>query len=232
MFAISQKQLTANIKAEISQKSLTEVFSDPARVNVLFQIYRLGETTQQALQPLIGISRSTLSHHLRILVDSGLLAVRVNPTGRPIKNYSLKEAFLKIGLDRKKLLESSKDEKSRQIFSLLQSIVVHHQLLARNSLGSLEFVKKNMPFSGIKVDDENHIHFQLNDRTVQSPMFAMMKINAEGAKYFGKRVLKLIQECQERFCPEDEQTNLEKSREVEYLIHLGSFPSFHYDSSG
>jgi DNA-binding MarR family transcriptional regulator len=227
VFVISQKQLNANIKAEISQKSLAEVFSDPARVNVLFQIYRLGETTQQALQPLIGITRSTLSHHLRILVDNELLAVRVNPTGRPIKHYSLKETFLKIGLDRKKLLASSKDEKSLEIFRLLQSIVVHHQLLARNSLTSLEIARRNMPFSGIKVDDENQIRFQLNDRTVHCPMFAMMKINAEGAKYFGKRVLELIQECQERFCPEDEQSDLEKSREMKYLIHLGSFPSLH-----
>lgn len=231
MCAISQEQLTATIKAEKSQKSLAEVFSDPARLNILFQIYYLGETTQKALQPLIGINRSTLSHHLRIIVDSGLLAVRVNPTGRPIKHYSLKKAFLKIGLDREKLLASSKDERSRQIFHLLQSIVVHHQLLARNSLTSLEIAKRNMPFSGIIVDEEDHIRFQLKDRTVHSPMFAMMKINAEGAKYFGKRVLELIQECQERYCPEDEQSNLRKSREVEYLIHLGSFPSFHHDSA-
>ena len=55
---------------------LAKVLADPVRVRIVEALRdRPGEVCQCHLQPLLGVSQPTLSHHLKKLVDAGLVTV-------------------------------------------------------------------------------------------------------------------------------------------------------------
>jgi len=51
------------------------VFCDETRLKVL-ELLQNGEKSATALLKQVGVAQSTLSHHMRILVDSGIITVR------------------------------------------------------------------------------------------------------------------------------------------------------------
>ena len=68
--------------------TLPELLSDPVRAKIYLEVLLKGEATAQELMDEIKISRSTMSHHLSMLVEAHVFTVRVQETGRSIKYYS------------------------------------------------------------------------------------------------------------------------------------------------
>ena len=68
--------------------TLPELLSDPVRAKIYLEVLLRGEATAQELMDVIQISRSTMSHHLSILVESHVFSVRIQETGRSVKYYS------------------------------------------------------------------------------------------------------------------------------------------------
>lgn len=68
--------------------TLPELLSDPVRAKIYLEVLLRGETTAQELMDEIKISRSTMSHHLSMLVEAHVFNVRVQETGRSVKYYS------------------------------------------------------------------------------------------------------------------------------------------------
>ena len=55
---------------------VAKALADPRRFNILRVIRRSGEISCGKLADRFPISQSTISHHLRVLVDAGLVEVR------------------------------------------------------------------------------------------------------------------------------------------------------------
>jgi ArsR family transcriptional regulator, arsenate/arsenite/antimonite-responsive transcriptional repressor len=55
---------------------VAKALGDPTRLELLRRIGTAGETCCKDLVALFPVSQATVSHHLKILVDAGLLAVR------------------------------------------------------------------------------------------------------------------------------------------------------------
>ena len=55
---------------------VAKALGDPTRLELLRRISSAGEMCCKDLVALFPVSQATVSHHLKILVDSGLLAVR------------------------------------------------------------------------------------------------------------------------------------------------------------
>ena len=65
---------------------LLDALTQPTRRILLNNIIRHGMSTRQELVDLTGFSRALVYHHLRVLIESGL--VEVHPT-KPLPQYSL-----------------------------------------------------------------------------------------------------------------------------------------------
>lgn len=67
--------LGAPLSAEAAEKmaSAMQVLADPARLRLLSLISRAGEACGCQLTEPLGLSQPTVSHHLKVLHDSGLL---------------------------------------------------------------------------------------------------------------------------------------------------------------
>ncbi|MFX0126367.1 MAG: helix-turn-helix domain-containing protein [Candidatus Hodarchaeota archaeon] len=227
MLEISGKLQTTSQKESGSVKSVAEVLSDPIRVTILFQAFTKGEITQQTLQNSIKLSRSTLSHHLKILVDAGLLTVRVNPTGRPIKHYKLCESCDLVGLNKETLQQSSVEEGSQQVYQLLKSLAIHYQLFAQNSLNTLESIKESIPFSSIDLDQEEGVYVTLKDKKVWIPNLLSIGVAGEKeVKYLTNKIFEILTDLKKECSPEDDSDTSTDSSKVKYLFLFGAFPSF------
>lgn len=74
--------------------AIAKALSDPVRAQIVDVVRRGGgELCQCHLQPLFDISQPTLSHHMRRLVDAGLITV--SRRGR-WANYSVDEDRLEV----------------------------------------------------------------------------------------------------------------------------------------
>jgi len=63
------------LKKCIESAKVFIVFCDETRLKVL-ELLQNGEKSASALLKQVGVGQSTLSHHMRILVESGLITVR------------------------------------------------------------------------------------------------------------------------------------------------------------
>ena len=78
MALVSSTDLTAHLDPAGARRGaeIAKALADPVRVGLFDLLRRHGaEVCQCQLQPLFGLSQPTLSHHLRKLVDAGLVDV-------------------------------------------------------------------------------------------------------------------------------------------------------------
>ncbi|MGH3624033.1 MAG: ArsR/SmtB family transcription factor [Sciscionella sp.] len=73
-------ELTEPAPEEITLPDVMHALSDPTRLTVLKQIYISGERLCGSFQ--VGVAKSTLSQHLRVLRKSGLTHTRPDGTQR------------------------------------------------------------------------------------------------------------------------------------------------------
>lgn len=89
--------------------SLLDALTQSTRRSLLNNIIRHGMSTRQEMVDQTGFSRALVYHHLKILVDSGL--VEVHPT-KPLPQYSLNH--LRWSMVRSLLREFQKHKDSRK----------------------------------------------------------------------------------------------------------------------
>lgn len=105
----------------LDKKKVVDLFRDPIRFKIFTELFFTPEKTAKEILDVLPINRSTLSHHLTKMVDENVLKVRINPTGRAIKYYSLAVPFHKIEV-RSKMNISSEKEKRDALMLLVQQI--------------------------------------------------------------------------------------------------------------
>jgi DNA-binding transcriptional ArsR family regulator len=69
---------------EIALPTVLGALADPARLALLRALHEVGESSCGALslQSRLGLSKSTVSHHLRVLREAGLTRTRMEGTSR------------------------------------------------------------------------------------------------------------------------------------------------------
>ena len=72
-----------------------KAFCDPNRLKIL-DILKVGEYCACKLLDILDVSQSTLSHHIKILTDSGIVNVRKEGKW---SHYSLSEDGIQIAID-------------------------------------------------------------------------------------------------------------------------------------
>jgi DNA-binding transcriptional ArsR family regulator len=82
---------------EVGLPAVLAALSDPGRLSAVRGLAEVGEAACGQLQPLIGTdwSKSTLSHHLRVLREAGITHTRVAGTRRfvSLRHDDLESAF-------------------------------------------------------------------------------------------------------------------------------------------
>ncbi|MFC6276541.1 ArsR/SmtB family transcription factor [Psittacicella hinzii] len=66
---------TLDIYSQSQQARVFKAFSDINRLQII-ELIRTGEKNASEINECIAISQSTLSHHMKVLVDSGIVNVR------------------------------------------------------------------------------------------------------------------------------------------------------------
>jgi DNA-binding transcriptional ArsR family regulator len=125
VIAISKKETSSK---DEKQWRLIELLVDPVRAQIYFEVLTQGEVTARQLMKRLPIARSTLTHHLTKFVESKVLDVRVESTGRPIKHYSLNKDFEEAVVIADKDDEDTSGIKKRVTF--LESTAAHMQMIA------------------------------------------------------------------------------------------------------
>jgi DNA-binding transcriptional ArsR family regulator len=105
--------------------TLFELLSDPVRARIYIEILVKQEMTAQELMRIVKVQRSTLSHHLTRFVEEGVLKVRVQSTGRPIKFYQVNPDF-----NEEVIIAEGTDEKQVKRKMFLESASAHLQAIS------------------------------------------------------------------------------------------------------
>lgn len=105
--------------------TLFELLSDPVRARIYIEILVNKEMTAQELMKVVSIKRSTISHHLTRFVEEGVLSVRVQSTGRPVKYYQINSQH-----SEEVVIKSGEDEKTANRRMFLESASAHLQVIS------------------------------------------------------------------------------------------------------
>ena len=105
--------------------TLFELLSDPVRARIYIEILVNNEMTAQELMKVVNIQRSTISHHLTRFVEDGVLSVRVQSTGRPVKYYQINPHH-----NEEVVIKSGEDEKTANRRMFLESASAHLQVIS------------------------------------------------------------------------------------------------------
>jgi predicted transcriptional regulator len=81
--------------------------------------------TAEQLMKIVGVKRSTISHHLARFVDEKVLRFRVKEIGRPVKYYSINPGFTE-----EIVIEGDMDVTQRKRVAFLESAAAHLQVVS------------------------------------------------------------------------------------------------------
>jgi len=105
--------------------TLFELLSDPVRARIYIEILVNQEMTAQDLMKVVSVNRSTISHHLTRFVEEGVLNVRIQSTGRPVKYYQINSQH-----SEEVVIKRDEDEKAAMRRQFLESASAHLQVIS------------------------------------------------------------------------------------------------------
>jgi DNA-binding transcriptional ArsR family regulator len=178
-----------------------EVLLDPIRSKIVFEVIFKGEVTAEKLVELTKKSRSTISHHLKKLVESGLIDVYMNPTGK-VKYYRLTQNItdLMYTLDKESLLESSIEERSAFVLDMQQFFVIVNHIYTGVLTDQIKKLEQNQPFEDVFYDEETKdLGFKIKGKTYPIPYHSSIITNEEEAYFLMRKMREAMKEYKEKF---------------------------------
>ncbi len=207
-----------------------EVLIDPIRSKIVFEIIFKGELTAEQLVELTKKSRSTISHHLKKLVESRLLDVYMNPTGK-VKYYRLNQDLtdLMYTLDKESLLASSIEERSAFVLDMQQFFVVINHIYTSVLTDQIKKLEQNQPFEDVFFDEKiGEITYKTKGKTYPIPYHTSTITNEEEAFFLIGKMRETMKEYTEKFGgPEETMERLKKK--PKYLFKAQIFPYLDID---
>jgi len=207
-----------------------EVLLDPIRSKIVFEIIFKGEITAEELVKITKKSRSTISHHLKKLVESRLIDVYMNPTGK-VKYYRLNQDItdLMYTLDKEKLLESSIEEQSAFVLDMQQFFVIINHIFTSVLTDQIKKLEKNQPFEDVFFDEEiGEIGYKIKGKNYPIPYHTSTITNEEEAFFLIRKLGEVMKEYTEKFGgPKELMERLKE--EPKYLFKAQIFPYLDFE---
>ncbi len=176
---------------EKESSEIIRLLADPIRSRIFFEIILNKEVSTSKLLERIKISKGTMSHHLSKLVKAGLLEVKIQATGRPIKYYSIKKSS-KI-IKEIKIREPSYDEKTKKSEKVL---------FFQSATAQLQMISNLMKDTATEISKK-----KIEELEIENFTFTMQIFSSAAAKITQKRFKKFIVELNK------ELKDIEKERE-------------------
>jgi len=135
--------INSNKNGEKENPASIELLADPIRSRIFFEITLNKEVSTGKLLEQIKISKGTMSHHLSKLVKAGLLKVRIQSSGRPMKYYSLKTSSKILKGKKVKELMYGEETKKKEKVRFFQSATVQLQMISNLMKDTSTEISKN-----------------------------------------------------------------------------------------
>ncbi|MFW9905237.1 MAG: ArsR/SmtB family transcription factor [Candidatus Thorarchaeota archaeon] len=205
-------------------KDLIDLILDPVRSKILSLVYLYGEITQSDIENHLALSRGTISHHLKKMVEKRLLRVTIPPVGRPVKTYRLNKRDLNIQLDKDHVVTLPLDISSPIALDFMMSIALHHRMFGNATVDIVNALKKFGSFDVVKQDNERNLIVSKEGQEIMIPSLVMMQTNSEQAYYIRKKIFEILSDFREQFLIKEVSPPKNIENSVGYLINLAVFP--------
>jgi DNA-binding transcriptional ArsR family regulator len=181
---------------------LMNILSDPVRARIFLEAMIHREISVKHLLPQLSVGSSTISHHLKRLVEEGVLDVRVEATGRPVKYYSVSERYLRPVKD-----DSLYDESDWLAIhvSWLEHAIV--QLQAITNVAAVA-AKRLKTLHSIRNNHDFEIPESLRFLESSPKLFVLHHINERDAEVWLKEYMKFVERFEKKLSKGDNPTHL------------------------
>ncbi|NPE07199.1 MAG: winged helix-turn-helix transcriptional regulator [Asgard group archaeon] len=211
--------------ADPSIGNVLEVLFDPIRSRIVFEIIFKGEVTAEKLVEITKKSRSTISHHLKKLVENGLVDVFMNPTGK-IKFYRLSQNIADhlYTLDEESLLASPLEERSSFVLELQQFFAIINHIFANTLTDQIKKLEQQQPFEDVFHDERTgDLSYTIKGKSYPMPYHSSLITGEEEGIFLMNKIREVMGEFNEKFG--DPEKIMEKLKEgTKYLFKAQIFP--------
>ena len=183
---------------------LFELLLDPIRSKIIFEIVLKGEATADYLIEVTNKSRSTISHHLKKLVENRILEVHMNPTGKTkYDRISQDLSDLEYTFNEEEFLQSSLEEKSLYVLNFYQVFAIFSNIYANIFSDQIKFFQKHFPFEEVRREN-NRFQFRIKDTEIEIPYFTAIITDEKRANFLKSKLRDVMKEYQKEFGDEAE----------------------------
>jgi DNA-binding transcriptional ArsR family regulator len=202
---------------------LIDLMLDPIRSKIMFEVVLRGETTAEILVEVTKKSRSTISHHLKKLVQYGILDVFMNPAGKT-KYYRMTQNLsnLIFTFDTEEFLKGTIEDRSSHVIDLYQMYAMINHIYANIFSDQIKLVQKHLPFEDVTVENKE-IEFKIKDREIKMPYFSSLVIGEKQAAYLSEKFREVMRDYKKEFGDLVETLKISDFKS-KYLMKLIVFP--------
>ncbi len=199
-------EISSEISKETENTSIIRLLTDPIRSRIFLEILLNKEVSTSKLLERINISKGTMSHHLTKLVNAGLLDVKVQSTGRPLKYYSLKKTSKIMQEENVVKLTYNEESKKSEKNLFFQSATAQLQMIAN-----------------LMKDTESIINSEKNrEKDIKNFAFTMNIFSSEAAVIAQRKMKIFIKELSEEL--KILENNEDHTKEKVHFFFSGLFP--------
>jgi DNA-binding transcriptional ArsR family regulator len=184
---------------------LFELLLDPIRSKIIFEVILRNEVTADYLIEATNKSRSTISQHLKKLVENRILEVYMNPTGKT-KYYRMNQDLsdLIYTFNEEVFEKSTLEEKSSYILNIYQVFAIFNNIYANIFSNQIKLFQKHFPFENVKRKNRR-FQFRVKNKEIEMPYFTAIVIDEKRANFLKSKLRAVMKEYQNEFGDEPEQ---------------------------
>jgi DNA-binding transcriptional ArsR family regulator len=204
-----------------------ELLLDPVRSKIIFEILLNGEVNVDQIIDATGKSRSTISHHLKKLVESGLLDVYMQPTGKT-KYYRMTKNIQKFmySLDEEKLAQGTIEEKSTYFIEMCKMFSMVSHIFANIQSDQVRLLQDHQPFDKAIFTEDKDLMITINKKKIQEPYLTFFISGKEQADFMRKRLRKIMKDFDKEFGDAPDSINVFEPGS-KHIINLQILPFVH-----
>jgi len=197
-----------------------ELLQDPVRSKIIFEIILNGEVTADQIVEATEKSRSTIAHHLKKLVENGILDVFMHPTGKT-KFYRITKNIerLMYSFDKEKFSKGTLEEQSAFLIELGNMFSLVSHIYANIHSDQMKLYQANQPFDKISIDEKEEITFTINKKEITMPYLTFFITGKEQAEFIREELRDLMKKFGKKFgdMPDVETTLQAKTK---YIVNM------------
>ncbi|NHJ47819.1 MAG: winged helix-turn-helix transcriptional regulator [Asgard group archaeon] len=183
---------------------LFELLLDPIRSKIIFEVILRNEVTADYLIEVTDKSRSTISHHLKKLVENRILEVYMNPTGKT-KYYRMNQDLsdLEYTFNEEEFSQSTIEDKSLYVLNFYQVFAIFNNIYANIFSDQIKLFQKYFPFEEV-TRKNGRFQFRIKNKEIEIPYFTAIIIDEERANFLKNKFREVMKEYQKEFGEEPE----------------------------